>query len=276
MAEEYLAFWPEVTERPIEADEDLWFIYNGQDVLMQDQDETIQLPTRKNLVHLQEELKEGLYLGKLRGQACYALSCEGKEHVLNGYVWGSIRDLRWMQDEQLYYVTIKGMQLLGWHQNTRYCGKCGSPTEMKEDERAKCCPECGLVQYPRLSPAVIVGITKGDQILLARNVNFRKSFYGIISGFVEQGETLEEAVRREAMEEVGIRVKNITYLESKPWSSGDAFMIGFLAEYDSGEINIDGKEIVAADWFSKDHLPPEIPSKLTIARTIIDKALGLE
>ncbi len=121
-----------------------------------------------------------------------------------------------------------------------------------------------------------MGIKKGKQVLLAHNANFREGLYSIIAGFVEQGETLETAVKREIYEEVGLKVKNIRYVQSRPWLSLDSLMLGFIAEYESGEIKVDGKEILDAGWYDKNHLPPLLPEKITIARCIINEILGLE
>jgi len=160
-----------------------------------------------------------------------------------------------------------------WDQNRRFCGKCGGPTEDKVDERAKYCARCDLINYPRLSPAVIVAILKGDQILLARNKRFRMSMYSVLAGFVEPGETLEACVEREVHEEVGIAVKNIRYFGSQPWPFPNSLMIGFVAEYAGGQITIDDREIAEAGWFSRSNLP-QIPSSISIARRLIDWFVG--
>ena len=137
------------------------------------------------------------------------------------------------------------------------------------DERAKRCPACGLVNYPRLSPAVIVAVIKGDQILLARNKRFRAPFYSVLAGFVEPGETLEQCVQREIHEEVGLSVKNIRYFGSQPWPFPNSLMIGFVADYAGGEIAVDNSELMEAGWFSAESLPV-LPSPISIAWQLID------
>jgi NAD+ diphosphatase len=138
-----------------------------------------------------------------------------------------------------------------------------------EGERAKRCPECGFISYPVICPAVITAIIKDRKILLAHNRSFKGNMYSLIAGFVEAGETLEECVKREIMEEVGLQVKNVKYLGSQPWPFPNSLMIGFTAEYESGEIAVDGVEISDAKWFDIDNLP-ELPSEISIARKIIN------
>jgi NAD+ diphosphatase len=141
--------------------------------------------------------------------------------------------------------------------------------EDKTDERAKTCPACGLNSYPRLSPAVIVAVVKDDKLLLATSPRFRSSFWSVLAGFVEPGETLEDCVVREVEEEVGITVRNVRYFGSQPWPFPDSLMLGFTAEYAKGEIKTDGMEIVEADWFGADNLP-NVPPSVSIARRLID------
>ena len=165
------------------------------------------------------------------------------------------------------------VQLLG-HLDGRACFAAGppedfQPTADKQDERAKICQQCGLVNYPRVSPAIIVAVIKDDQILLARSGRFPGGFFSVLAGFVEPGESLEACVKREVFEETGIAVQNIRYFGSQPWPFPDSLMVGFTAEYAGGDIQIDGREIVAADWYSRDNLP-NIPPGISIARQLID------
>jgi NAD+ diphosphatase len=160
-------------------------------------------------------------------------------------------------------------QLILWDRNHRFCGRCGLPTQDKGDERAKVCPECGQINYPRLSPAVIVAVLRDDRILLAHSQRFPGKFYSVLAGFVEPGETLEQCIQREIQEEVNIQVKNIRYFGSQPWPFPDSLMIAFTAEYAGGELDPDPSEIADAGWFRADNLPP-IPSRISIARQLID------
>ena len=167
-----------------------------------------------------------------------------------------------------YKMAGKAFEILNWDQNTRYCPSCGVPTKQISDIGKKC-PECRQEFYPHISPAIIVRITKNDSILMVRAKNFRGTYYGLVAGFLEAGETLEECVHREVMEETGIRIKNLKYFGSQPWPYPSGVMIGFTADYESGEIKLQEEELSAGDFFNKENLP-EIPHKLSLARKLID------
>ncbi|MCX4024794.1 NAD(+) diphosphatase [Spartinivicinus marinus] len=159
--------------------------------------------------------------------------------------------------------------LVSWMEQHQYCGRCTRPLQWHPVERAKQC-ECGAPPlYPAISPCIIVLITRGDQVLLARSPRFPEGVFSTIAGFIEPGETIEHGVIREVAEEVGITIKNLQYKGSQPWPFPQSLMIGFHAEYDSGEIEVDGDEIEAADWFSLSDLPI-LPSPMSIARWLID------
>jgi NAD+ diphosphatase len=171
-------------------------------------------------------------------------------------------------DAGLFLLAGTANHILHWSNVNQYCGCCGHKTEDKKDERAKICPNCGNTVYPRISPATITAVFRDDQILLAHNRNFKNNMYSLIAGFVEPGETLEQCVEREIGEEVGIKVKNIQYMKSQPWPFPDSLMLAFTAEYESGEIIVDGCEITDAAWYKADSLP-QIPSSDSIAGKII-------
>jgi NAD+ diphosphatase len=160
-----------------------------------------------------------------------------------------------------------------WARTSRYCGRCGTATELAPHERAAHCPACGLNAYPRIAPAVIVIVENGDRILLARGAAFPPGMFSALAGFAEPGEPLAETVRREIREEVGIEVRDVRYFDSQPWPFPHSLMIGFFATYAGGELTPDGVEIVEADWFGADGLP-NVPPPLSIARRLIDDWLG--
>ena len=172
-------------------------------------------------------------------------------------------------DEEVFSVAGRVFQCLDWDRTHQYCGRCGGHTEPRLDELARSCPACGLISYPEVTPAVIVAVIRGEEILLARSRRFQGSFFSVLAGFVEAGETFEECVKREVMEEVAIAVDNIRYFGSQPWPFPHSLMVGFTAEYAGGEISIDDKEISEAGWFTAEALP-EVPRTGTIARRLID------
>lgn len=167
-----------------------------------------------------------------------------------------------------YRSAGKAFQILYWDEHSRFCPVCGTRMEQQTPIMKKC-PECGNEMYPPVSTAVIVLIRKGDEILLVHARNFRGTFYGLVAGFLEAGETLEECVHREVMEETGLKVKNIRYFSNQPWPYPSGLMVGFIADYESGEIKLQDEELSAAGFYSKENLP-EIPRKLSIARRLID------
>jgi NAD+ diphosphatase len=168
----------------------------------------------------------------------------------------------------------RAVQIVEWARTHRFCGRCADPTEPSVGERGMRCPTCGLVAYPRLAPAMIVLVTRGEpgpdqQALLARGVNFPVPMYSCLAGFVEPGESLEAAVIREVREEVGVEVANPRYFGSQPWPFPNSLMVGFRADHESGDIVCDPTEIVDAGWYRKDELPT-IPPGISIARKLID------
>ncbi len=172
---------------------------------------------------------------------------------------------------EFYLKAGKCHELLYWDKNTRYCGCCGSPMVMHTDI-SKRCTQCGKEVWPQLATAIIVLIHRGDEVLLVHAKNFKSDFYGLVAGFVETGETLEEAVYREVMEETGLRIRNLSYWASQPWPYPCGLMVGFYAEYESGELKLQFSELSKGAWFRYDQLPT-IPEKLSLARQLIDNWL---
>lgn len=167
-----------------------------------------------------------------------------------------------------YQAAGKAYQILYWDEHSRFCPVCGTSMEQQTPIMKKC-PNCGNEMYPPVFTAVIVLIRKGKEILLVHARNFRGTFHGLVAGFLEAGETLEECVEREVMEETGLKVKNITYFGNQPWPYPSGLMVGFIADYESGEIRLQDDELSSGAFYSKDNLP-EIPRKLSIARKLID------
>ena len=247
----------------------LWFIFRGQRLLMRREIDSCFVPNTLDLEDLNLIPIQQQFLGSLDNHPCYVAELEDAEQISDAFEFMDLWTLFQMLEKDVMRVAGMANQLVQWSRNHRYCGKCGNLTENKTDERAKICPRCGLINYPRLSPAIIVAVVKDNQILLANSQRFPAKLYSVLAGFVEPGETLEECVKREVLEEVGIAVKNIRYFGSEPWPFPDSLMVAFTAEYAAGEIRIDNTEIADAGWFSADRLPA-IPPRISIARQLID------
>jgi NAD+ diphosphatase len=247
----------------------LWFVYRQDRLLLKRSNSSGHIPDTRDLKTTNLSPTRKQYLGALDGRECYAAELPDIDPDLDGFDLVGLRETFGHLDEELIWIAGRANQLVDWNRNHRYCGQCGNPTKDRTAERAKICPSCGLVNYPRLSPAVIVAVIRNDELLLATNKRFKSGFFSVLAGFVEPGETLEECVAREIQEEVGICVKNIRYFGSQPWPFPNSLMVGFLADYDSGEIHVNRSEIVEAGWFRAHNLP-SIPPRITIARHLID------
>ncbi|AAK81326.1 NAD+ diphosphatase [Clostridium acetobutylicum] len=228
------------------------------------------IPSLEDVQKLKINYEKEIFLGEIGDNACFALELFEEIKLDENFEFMSLRKILSLMEEEIFLAAGRASEILNWDRKHRFCGRCGAKTNDKEDEIAKVCNKCGNIIYPVISPAIIVGIINKDKILLAHNSNFQDGMYALISGFVDAGENLESTVRREVFEEVGIRVKNIRYYNSSAWPFPDSLMLGFFAEYEAGDIKVDGIEITDAGWFSKDELP-NIPGKGTIARRIIDE-----
>ena len=248
----------------------LWFILKKDKLLIAEgQDAKPILPRLSSPGELNIEPTVCHYMGTFQGTPCFAANAAQDSEPPEGWVFKGLRSLTLSLGVEMTILAGTARQLLDWDLRNRYCGACGTAMKIKTTERAKECPNCGQVRYPRISPAVIMAVTKGDKILLGRSPRFPKTMYSVLAGFVEMGETLEQTVAREIKEEVDLEVTNIRYFGSQPWPFPDSLMIGFTAEYKSGEIKPDPEEIADAGWYGVEELP-HIPTAETIARRLID------
>jgi NAD+ diphosphatase len=213
------------------------------------------------------------FLGTLDDAECIALALPDEAPEPAGMRYVGLRTLFLRIPESLLALAGRAFQVVEWDRTHRYCGRCGTPTRNKGDERAKECPKCGYVAYPRVSPAMMALVTRGREILLARSHRFVNGVYSALAGFVEPGETIEDCVRREVREEVGIEVDAITYFASQSWSFPHSLMIAYTAEYAGGDIFLGDAEIADARWFALDALPP-LPPNVSIARRLIDTTVA--
>jgi NAD+ diphosphatase len=213
------------------------------------------------------------------GQAsdCYAAEVPADMTVPAGYVAEGLRALYPLLEEPFMAIAGRAVQLVAYDRQNQFCGQCGGRMADQDHERAKRCPQCGLIVYPRLSPAMIIAVTRqtddGLRILLARNHRFPPGRFSVLAGYVEPGESLEACCAREVCEEVGVDIANIRYFGSQPWPFPNSLMIGFTAEYEGGEITLEESELAEAHWFAADQLPG-IPPPFTIARRLIDSFIA--
>ena len=199
------------------------------------------------------------------GELRYAFRLHGVNYYLRtepaeegDFQYTPVRSLRQSQSRTLVYAAMTGWHLSTWYRNSRFCGRCGEKTVHDEKERMMRCPSCGLMIYPRINPAIIVGVTDGDRILLTKYAGRGYTSYALIAGFTEIGETLEQTVRREVMEEVGLRVKNIRYYKSQPWGIDGNILMGFFCDLEGDDtVHLDENELSLGQWHSRFALPVE-------------------
>lgn len=244
-----------------------WFIFHNGELLVILGEGKAAVPFSADGPVSEPDIIRKIYLGQLDGRPCYAVEVSNNCCDLSDTAFLGLRKLSGLMGGAFYQVAGRAVQLLHWDQTHQYCGRCGAQTETKADEHARVCPACGLVSYPRISPAVICAITSGERILLARRAGLK--FYSVLAGFVDPGETLEECLRREIREEVGVEIKNINYFGSQSWPFPHSLMVGFTAEYAGGDIVVDGVEIEEAGWYTVKNLPP-LPDPVSIARRLVN------
>jgi NAD+ diphosphatase len=228
------------------------------------------LPLQKNHNWLGSAALRTLYLGRLRGVDCWAAELPKDAAAPGpGLSWEGLRALFTVLDDAHFALAGRALQLIDWDRTHQFCGRCGTPTEAKRDERARVCPACKLSAYPRVAPATMMLVRRGRELLLGRSPHFPPGMYSALAGFVEPGESLEQCVAREVEEEVGVQVNNIRYFASQSWPFPHSLMIAFVCDWVSGEIRPQETEIEEANWFEVLQLP-KLPSKISIARRLID------
>ena len=208
------------------------------------------------------------FMGMYGDTACFAVEVQRDEE----HQFGGLRGIFGKTDNLMLAMAGRAQQICDWYRSHQFCGKCGARAVEHGNDRAMHCQRCGIYSYPRLSPSIIVLVHRGDKVLLARNHRFPEGMYSTLAGFVEPGESIEETVVREVKEEVGVKVHNLEYLGSQPWPFPNSLMLGFHAEYESGDIQLQDDEIADARWFPIDDLPT-IPGKIAISRWLIDDYL---
>jgi len=258
---------------PARTEPALWFAFRKAEILVVNGSERPDLPFCIELSEHGLAPQRSQYLGLYGGRHCYAAEVHESLPLPAGWSALGLRDLFGLVETTLAALSGRAYQILEWDRNHRYCSRCGTPTELRTDERSRSCPACRYTTYPPVTPAIMILITHGRKLLLARKAAFPQGRYSALAGFVEPGEMLEDTVVRETREEVGVEIRNIRYFGSQPWPFPHSLMIAFTAEYAGGEIRPDGVEIEEAHWFAADKLP-HLPPSISISRRLIDTVAG--
>ena len=247
----------------------LWFAFHRGELLIARSDSEAQLPHCRDLSELGLSSVRSLYLGTYGGKHCYVSELAHADTLPDGHQLQGLRAVFGIVDERLAVLAGRAFQIMEWDRNHQYCSRCGTPTEVRREERSRICPKCKYTTYPPISPAIMILITRGREILLARKKEWPDGRYSALAGFVEPGETLEDTIRRETREEVGVEIKNLRYFGSQPWPFPHQLMIAFTADYESGEVTPDGVEIAEARFFDAEQLP-NLPAGISISRRMIN------
>jgi NAD+ diphosphatase len=249
-----------------------WFLIHPGGLVLRREGDGLALPTDEDAARLGAVAEQAHPLGLLDGEPALAAAVPDSAQVAEPLSLVGPMEMRSAYralGKERFDLAGTANQLVHWADTHRFCGRCATRTERVQGERAMRCPSCGLLAYPRISPAVIVLVRRGDEALLARGARFPVPFYSTLAGFVEVGECLEDTVVREIREEVGIEVDRIRYFGSQPWPFPHSLMVAYTAHWASGEIAPNVSEIVDARWFRADALPTIVP-RLSIARRLID------
>lgn len=242
----------------------LWFVFQEGRLLVSTEGPLIprvRLPV--------EAAVEEHYLGRLRGCHCIAVELPGDLPPPDGLEPGDLRRMLGLFDEHEFSMASRASQVLTWRRNHRFCSRCGARTHSHERDMAMICASCDYTQYPRITPCVIMLVTREREALLARSTRFRIPMFSCLAGFMEAGETAEQAVMREVLEETGLQVHNLRYHGSQSWPFPHSLMLGFRAEYLEGDLRVDEQELAEAHWFRPDALPM-VPPRGSIARSLIE------
>jgi NAD+ diphosphatase len=250
----------------------LWFAFRKRELLLGDDGEVPRLtsPAALGLTVVRTQ-----FLGTLDGTACFSAELPPASPPPPQFRFADLRRVYELVPEPLMALAGRALQIVDWDRTHQFCGACASPTVPHDKARARVCRnhDCALELYPRIAPAVIMLVERGDEVLLARSPHFPPGIYSALAGFVDPGESLEAAVHREVFEETGIRIQNVRYFGSQPWPFPHSLMVAFVADYASGEIVADGDEIEDARFFPCDALPETFRSRISISRWLLDDFL---
>ncbi|MCZ6463777.1 MAG: NAD(+) diphosphatase [Proteobacteria bacterium] len=247
-----------------------WFAFRRRELLVTS---AYQLPEAADLAQLGLAPVRHQYLGRLDDTHCYSAELPADARPPDGMAFRDLRALYGRLPEALHAVAGRAVQIVEWDRSHQFCGACGTRTELSTDDRSRFCPACKLAQFPRLAPAMIVAVERENELLLGRSPHFPPGIYSVLAGFVEPGESLEEAVRREVFEETSVEVEDVRYFGNQPWPFPNSLMLAFTARYRSGEIQVDGRELEDAGWYPADDFPMTFPGRISISQWLMEDFL---
>ncbi len=239
--------------------DDYVLAFVGRDAVVSLRRPATEFWTRRELESSLDFADDPIAIGWWQGRPCFAVQVEAQRIDPMEHLQGSLYTLLGRVPDATFSAYGRAFQMLSWRLDHQFCGRCASVTELADGGRAMACTACGHACYPRLNPCIIVAVTRGDEILLAAAAGRRADFYSTLAGFIEPGESVEQAVAREVREEVGIEVSNVRYFTSQPWPFPSQLMLGFYADYAGGEFKLDPAEIADAGWFTIDRMPNTPP-----------------
>lgn len=252
-----------------------WLVFSGERIVTNSETPKFVKSTPAGLDFAQAYLDQIVQVGEHQGLPCMVIDMQSERIDNDALSTHSLRSFFLHNQPDMFNIVARAWQIVVFRRTHRFCGRCGDRMQQIDWEMAMHCHQCGHRCYPRISPCIIVAVRHNNTILLAQGASQKeRKMWSILAGFVESGESLEQAVHREVFEEVGIRVKNLEYFGSQPWPFPHSLMVGYLAEYDTGEIQVDGKEIHEAYWCDVDELP-FVPPNLSIAGRLIEQTVKI-
>lgn len=247
-----------------------WFVFQHDQLLLIEQQHKFELLNSARIAGLRDQFIREFCLAKTNQFTAFCAELSPNYTLPDNLVCISLRKALDSLHHDYYALIARASSIITWDKNHQFCGRCGHRTEPTLVKFERKCSACSLTFYPRISPSIIVAIQRGDEILMARSAHFPPGAYGLIAGFVEAGESIEEAIHREVAEEVGIKIHQLQYFASQAWPFPDSLMIGFTAQYLSGNLVINHDEIEDAGWYRYDLLPGRPSSKISIGSSLID------